>query len=58
MASVSEAGKELIRVIRGLPNFPRNSQPNLAQYISERPEPTRTVPSSKKAKTINKGKLR
>jgi len=40
MASVSDAGKELIRVIRGFPNFPRNSQPNLAQYISERPEVT------------------
>jgi hypothetical protein len=40
MASVSDAGKEPlrdIRFIRGFRNFSRNPKPNLAQYISERP---------------------
>jgi hypothetical protein len=32
-------------------NFPRNSRPNLAQYISERPELTSYGKKPKKAKT-------
>src|SRR5215470_4037575 len=40
------------------PNFLRNGRRSFAQYISERPEMTRTVSSSKKAKTINKGKIK
>jgi len=38
VSAAAHAGKEPlgdILVIRGFPNFPRNSQPNLAEYISE-----------------------
>jgi hypothetical protein len=37
-------------------HFPRNSKPNLAQYISERPEVTSHDEGSEKAKTTNKRK--
>jgi hypothetical protein len=37
-------------------HFPRNSQPNFAQYISERPELTSHDETPKKAKTTNKRK--
>jgi len=44
-----------IRVIRGcLPNFLRNSRPNLAQYISERLEMTSHGEKPKKAKTTKR----
>lgn len=51
---MSDANQEPIRdirVIRGFPNFSRNSQPIFAQYISERPELTSYGEKSKKAKT-------
>jgi hypothetical protein len=44
-----------IRLIRGFPNFPRNSRPNSAQYTGERPELISHGEKSKKAKTT-KGK--
>jgi hypothetical protein len=40
--------------IRGHSNFPRNSQPNFAQYISERPELTSHGEKPKKAKTTKR----
>jgi hypothetical protein len=42
--------------IRGHSNFPRNSQPNFAQYISEQLEMNSRGENSKKAKTTNKRK--
>jgi len=54
---VSDASQELIRdirVIRGFPNFPRNTRPNLAQYISEQPEVTSHGEKPKKAKTTKR----
>jgi hypothetical protein len=38
------------------PVFSRNTRPNLAQYISERPELTSHDETPKKAKTTNKRK--
>jgi hypothetical protein len=40
---------------RGKANFLRNSQPNLAQYISERPEMISHGEKSKKPKQQTKG---
>jgi len=39
-------------------HFPRNSQPNLAQYISERPEMTPKPFGVKEGQNNDKGKLR
>jgi hypothetical protein len=46
-----------LTIQRGKANFLCNSQPNLAQYISERPEMISHGEKSKKAKTTNKMKL-
>jgi len=56
---VSDAARTIrdIHKIRGCPNFPRNTRPNLAQYISEQPELTSHGEKPKKAKTT-KGKLK
>jgi hypothetical protein len=51
---VSDASQELIRDIRGFPNFSRNIRANLAQYISERPE----ITSQPEGKGQNKRKLK
>jgi hypothetical protein len=54
---VSDASQELIRdirVIRGFPNFSRNTRANLAQYISERPEMTPKPFGAKEGQTTNK----
>jgi len=46
-----------IRMIRGFPNFPRNTRPIVAQYTGERPELISHDENPKKAKTT-KGKLK
>jgi hypothetical protein len=54
---VSDASQELIRDIRlihGFPNFSRNTRPNRAQYIDERPEAPLKAFGSKKAKQQTK----
>src|SRR5438552_17467187 len=51
---MSDASQKLIRDIRGFPNFPHNTRPNLAQYISERPKVTSHHEKPKKAKTDKK----
>jgi hypothetical protein len=47
-----------IRVIRGFSTLSRNSDGNVAQYITERLELTRKASSSKTARTINKRKIK
>jgi hypothetical protein len=59
-ASMSDASQEHIGEIGVIdcrfPNFPRNTRPNCAQYITERPELISHGEKPKKAKTRNKRK--